>query len=178
MVQEGIRRITMRRIAECVEYSPTLLYRLFANKDDLMDHLIARGYEEVRALYASVLERTDLSPAETLRQILTEYIDYALAHPNHYRMYFDTSTISRIGDHLELKHGRVTYVVFQVWLDAIEACQECGEYRNRDPYDVFQTVWSRVHGLISLRLQHTDFQWMPLERHLEEALDLPAEDQE
>ena len=40
-VQEGIGRVTMRRIAAGVDYAPTVLYRLFANKADLIDHLIA-----------------------------------------------------------------------------------------------------------------------------------------
>jgi len=31
-VQEGIERVTMRRIAASVDYAPTVLYRLFANK--------------------------------------------------------------------------------------------------------------------------------------------------
>jgi hypothetical protein len=29
-----------------------------------------------------------------------------------------------------------------------------------------------MHGLISLRLQHPEMTWMPLEQHLKEALDL------
>jgi len=41
--REGVENVTMRRIAARVEYAPTLLYRLFANKNDLMDNLIARG---------------------------------------------------------------------------------------------------------------------------------------
>ena len=42
-VTEGAQHVTMRRIASAIEYAPTVLYRLFANKDDLMDHLIVRG---------------------------------------------------------------------------------------------------------------------------------------
>jgi hypothetical protein len=35
---------------------------------------------------------------------------------------------------------------------------------------VFQVLWSRVHGLISLRLQHPQMTWMPVAQHLETVL--------
>ena len=59
--RDGIDQVTMRRIAASIDYAPTVLYRLFANKADLMDHLIARGYSGVRLGYEKVLE-TDVKP--------------------------------------------------------------------------------------------------------------------
>ena len=56
-VREGIEQVTMRRIAASIDYAPTVLYRLFANKADLTDHLIARGYNGVRDQYDAVLSK-------------------------------------------------------------------------------------------------------------------------
>ncbi len=171
-VREGIEQVTMRRIAASVDYTPTLLYRLFANKVDLLDHLIARGYKGVRKQYAVVLQQQGLSSQARLESILLTYVDYALTHPNHYKMWFDTSSIRREGRQLLMNHGRLEYVVFQVWLDCIGSCQADGMFAGLDPLHIFQLLWSRVHGVISLRLQHPDLPWMPLDDHLKELLTL------
>ena len=171
-VREGIDQVTMRRVAASIEYAPTVLYRLFKNKADLLDHLIARGYEGVREQYATVLRQRSLGPEAMLRGILSTYVDYALSHPNHYRMWFDTSSV-RLEKHLlRMTHGRLEYVVFQAWIDGVESCQKVGLFGGWDSFEVFQVLWSRIHGLISLRLQHPELPWMPVDQQLEEVLNL------
>jgi AcrR family transcriptional regulator len=173
-VREGIAQVTMRRIAASIDYAPTVLYRLFANKADLLDHLIARGYKGVKGQYDVVLQKQGLGPKAMLEGIISTYIDYAVSHPNHYRMWFDTSSLQLDGRQLCMKHGRLEYVVFRVWIDGIESCQADGMFKGWDSLDVFQVLWSRVHGLISLRLQHPDLPWMPVARHLDEVLELAS----
>jgi len=87
-------------------------------------------------------------------------------------MWFDTGSIFRHGRQLRMTHGRLKFIVFQVWLDCIEACQRDGLFTKSASLDVFQILWSRVHGLISLRLQHPDLPWMPVTKQLEEVLSL------
>lgn len=171
---KGAQHVTMRRIASAIDYAPTVLYRLFANKDDLMDHLIVRGYAGVRSRYEEVMSNTELGPLEKLAAILSVYCGYALDHPNHYQMWFATSNISMEKGRLKMQHGRLEFEVFQTWLDCIQACRAAGHFAGRDQLQVFQVLWSRVHGVISLRLQHQDFGWISAEKHLEESLDLTS----
>lgn len=169
---EGASHVTMRRIASRIEYAPTVLYRLFANKNDLMDHLIVRGYEGVQRRYELGMNRTDLEPLQKLAAVLSAYCSYALDHPNHYHMWFASGRISLEKWQLKMRHGRLEFTVFQAWFDCIEACRAAGLFPGRDRYRVFQVLWSRMHGVISLRLQHPDFRWPPAEEHLAEALDI------
>ena len=175
-VNEGIGQVTMRRIASRIEYAPTVLYRLFRNKNDLMDNLITRGYRGVRDQYKKVLKRKNQDPMEALKRILQAYITYALGHPNHYQMWFDTGRLRQEGRLLKMSHGRLEYMVFQTWLDRIAACQTAGLLPEGDPLEVFQILWSRVHGLISLRIQHPTYAWMPVGQHLNTVLDLHHEE--
>ena len=168
--RDGIGQVTMRRIAASIDYAPTVLYRLFANKADLMDHLIARGYSGVRLGYEKVLETESLDSKAKLEGILAAYVDYALSHPNHYRMWFGSSLLLVQNQQLLMTHGRLKFVVFQAWLDRIEDCKAEGMFNGWDSMDVFQVLWSRVHGLISLRLQHPRMEWMPVARHVETIL--------
>jgi AcrR family transcriptional regulator len=172
VAREGVRRVTMRRIAAAVGYAPTVLYRLFDSKADLMDHLITRGYEGVRRRYEEVPEQPTALAA--LRALLLAYVVYALEHRNHYGMWFNTGVLRLVDGRMRMRHGRIEYTVFQTWLERIEACQAEGSFPDRPAQDVFQTLWARVHGLISLRLQHPEYPWPPPERHLDEVLGLPA----
>lgn len=174
IAQEGTKQVTMRRIAAGIDYAPTVLYRLFANKADLMDHLIARGYAGVRERYRAVMRRRHRGPEARLAGILAAYVEYALAHPNHYRMWFETGSASFDGQHLHMQHGRLAFVVFRTWLDCIEACQAIGMYPGWNAMEAFQVLWTRVHGLIALRLQHPGLPWLPLASQLDEVLDLRA----
>lgn len=174
MVSEGVRHITMRRIASMVEYAPTVLYRLFANKDDLMDHLIARGYRGVRRRYEEALGSAGGDPLARLTAVLDAYTGYALSHPSHYRMWFETSQVRVEEGIMKMSHGRLEYVVFQQWIDAIEDCRRQGLFPGLDALQVFQVLWARVHGLISLRLKSPAFPWLPVEQHLSRVLDLSA----
>jgi AcrR family transcriptional regulator len=171
--REGIQHLTMRRIAAAVDYSPTVLYRLFDSKADLMDHLITRGYEGVRRDYEKTLKREHDTPLAALQSLLLTYATYALDHPNHYRTWFGTGLLSTDGESLRMRHGRVEYTVFQTWFDLIEGCRAAGGFAGRTAHEVFQVLWARVHGLISLRMQHPDLGWMPLEEHLDQVLALP-----
>ena len=78
---EGYERVTMRRIAEAIEYSPTTIYNHFKDKDDLVNALC---HEEFAQLLAVVDVRAPAGdPVEWIRQIGAAYAAFGLANPNH-----------------------------------------------------------------------------------------------
>ena len=81
-------------------------------------------------------------------------------------MWFETSSVVLEKRQLQMNHGRLKFIVFQTWLDSIKDCKADGMFKGWDTMDLFQVLWSRVHGLISLRLQHTDMSWMPVGQHV------------
>lgn len=173
-VKDGYRNVSMRKIAERIEYSPTTIYRLFRNKAEVMDHLIAAGYRSVYRRYEEILARRPASPLETLNLIITEYVRYALEHPNHYELWFSTGELTRIENQLRMRHGGTSYHVYQAWLDRIDECKTERLLPQRDTLVLFQLIWGTVHGMISLRIHHRRFPWLPPERHVKETLALLA----
>jgi len=168
--RDGYSNVSMRKIAEKIEYSPTTIYRLFRDKADVVDHLIADGYRQVYKKYEEILGRRSDSPLETLNMIIAEYVTFALDNPNHYKLWFETSEIRFVDDHLRMRHGRTSYRVYHVWLERIDECKAAGLLPDRDTLTLFQLIWGSVHGMISLRIHHPDFPWLPLETHVEELL--------
>lgn len=171
-VKDGYQNVSMRKLAERIEYSPTTIYRLFRNKTDLMEQVLAQGYRGVRERYEAVLADRPESPIETLQLIIIEYVRFALEHPNHYQLWSASGQLRLVDDHVEMRHGATTYQVYQVWLDLIDEGRRQGLLLDMDTLVLLQLIWGAVHGLISLRIHHPDFPWLPLDRHLDELLAL------
>lgn len=171
-IQDGYEHVSMRKIAEKIEYSPTTLYRLFRDKSDIVDQLIAEGYRGVYERYDEILADRPASPLETLNRIIETYVTFGLEHPNHYQLWFATSEIRMVDGELQMRHGGVSYHVYHVWLDLIEECKQAGRFPNEDTLVLFQLIWGAVHGMISLRIHHPSFPWLPVDRHVREQLSL------
>jgi AcrR family transcriptional regulator len=166
-VADGYRNVSMREIARRIEYSPTTIYRLFKNKDEIMEELIAQGYVGVYQRYQEIIAREGDDPLATLEEIIRSYIEFALANPRHYELWFATSRIEVVDAQLHMHHGNARYKVYHVWLDHIEECQRRGLLADTDTLTLFQLIWAAVHGVISLRLHHPGFPWLPLQSHID-----------
>src|SRR5687768_11247739 len=101
---DGYERVTMRRIAEAIEYSPTTIYNHFKDKDDLVDALC---HEEFRQLLGAVdLAAPARDPVDWIRQIGAAYAAFGTANPNHYRFMFMTPVHE---DHHPSEPGRQSF---------------------------------------------------------------------
>lgn len=168
--KDGYQNVSMRKIAKEIEYSTTVIYSLFRDKSEIIDQLIAEGYRGVYRRYEEILAHRPDSPLETLNSIITEYVAFALENPNHYGLWFATSEIRVVDGQLRMRHGGRSYHVYHVWLDRIDECKAEGLLPDRDTLTLFQLIWGSVHGLISLRIHHPHFPWLPLEQHVKELL--------
>src|SRR5437667_7394080 len=84
-VNEGYENVSMRRIAEKIDYSPTTIYLYFEDKGDLLFQISEETFSKLASKSESLLEEmTD--PVATLRKIERAYVEFGLKHPNHYRV--------------------------------------------------------------------------------------------
>jgi len=85
---EGYEAVTMRRIAERIEYSPTAIYFHFKDKEALMGKLCAVDFHTLAMQFTKIAKVAD--PVERLRRIGHAYAEFAAEYPNHYRLMFMT----------------------------------------------------------------------------------------
>ena len=171
IAREGRDQVTVRRLAAAVEYAPTVLYRLFGSKGEVFEALVERGLAGLRAGADEVMARPGLAPAERLAALVRAHVDHALAHPETYRLAFELGDVRLEDGAPRLHHGRRSEPVFAAWLETIDQGRATGLWAGEERLEIFQTLWSRVHGLIGLRLQHRWYPWPPLERQLATVLD-------
>jgi AcrR family transcriptional regulator len=88
--ERGIDAVTMRAIADRIEYTPTAIYHHFRDKEALISELCDRDYRALAHHFQTVAQIED--PVERFRRLGQAYVEFALAHPNHYRFMFMTSS--------------------------------------------------------------------------------------
>jgi AcrR family transcriptional regulator len=149
VLKEGFEGLTMRKIADAIEYAPGTIYLYFENRDDIAAELTQRGFEEL--LRAVAPAGTIADPAERLERIGDHYIKFAVEHPETYRLIFMESYTT---DLLEAKGGSAAgQQALQFLIDAFDQLRAQKRLATDAPSSQLADVfWSAVHGIASLKL--------------------------
>lgn len=84
--EEGLEGLSIRKIAQRIEYSPAIIYHYFENKDDIIDQLLHQGYQNIlRALGAAKTPSND--PKRNIEEATRGYVAMALQHRNYYEAF-------------------------------------------------------------------------------------------
>jgi AcrR family transcriptional regulator len=83
IAKEGLDNLSIRKIARQIEYSPSVIYNYFKEKEELVNTIMRSGYMKIiNAVSASDLE--NLSPREKLAEMSRNYIEEALKMPDEF----------------------------------------------------------------------------------------------
>ena len=150
---EGYENVTMRRVAEAIEYSPTTIYLHFEDKDDLVEALCREDFG--RLLEALSLLPPAADPIEAIRQLGHAYVGFAVNNPNHFRFMFMTP------HHKDEPHGPADpgWQSFGALLEAVERAIRAGLLRPIAPLTAAQILWMNVHGVASALVTLPPAQW-------------------
>ena len=166
-IEDGYESVTMRRIAERIEYSPTTIYLHFRDKDELFHAVCEETFRELRDRLAR-LARRRLSPRAFLREGLRLYVDFGLKHPGHYTLTFTQSPARKPGVEYENSIGKQA---FDYLRNAVAACVEAGALPRLDVDATAQSLWAAAHGLVSLLIAHEGFPFVARRTLIDHTID-------
>jgi AcrR family transcriptional regulator len=148
-VEDGFSNVSIRKIAERIEYSPATIYLYFADKDSILFALHDEGF---RALFTRQREVARLKdPAERLKRFMETYVEFALDAPEYYDLMFILFTpVPKILKSAEWRYGRRAYQMLRA---TVVECQEKGLLRQFDPDAASLGIWGGVHGVVSLLIR-------------------------
>ena len=84
---EGYQQLSMRRLAEKIEYSPTTIYLHFKDKAELFECVCEQTFTQLSEIFAPIV-RSASGPLEALRNCCRAYIVFGLEHPDQYTVAF------------------------------------------------------------------------------------------
>jgi AcrR family transcriptional regulator len=167
-VEHGYDAVTMRKIAEKIEYSPTAIYQYFTDKESLVQELCASDFLGLAESFGRLAAIGD--PIERLRRMGEAYVQFARSNPNQYRFMFMVPhphhtwhSQERQGDRGNPNRDAYTFLKWTC-SQAIEQGRVRADLG--DPDVAAQLVWGAMHGIIALQIAMADDEWVawqPLE---------------
>lgn len=95
--REGWQAVTIRRVAEEIEYSPPTIYEYFASKEQIVIELLREGFRQMLADMRAARD-AHADPVEAVVAMGTAYWKFALKHPEmHVGMHGETAFEACIG---------------------------------------------------------------------------------
>jgi AcrR family transcriptional regulator len=152
--REGVEGVTMRALADAIEYSPPVIYAHFRDKDAIIRELCNR---QIRGLAQAFSTFGALDPVERLRRIGYAYTDFAVQHPSHFRFLFLTE--HALPDELGDDPEQNAYAFLkQTVKDGLAA----GVFRAgyTDAEEIAQLCWGSAHGLVALHNIKAEASWI------------------
>lgn len=172
-VREGYEAVTMRRIADRIEYSPTAIYFHFRDKETLLREICDADFLTLAHSIAEAGRIDD--PIARLKATGLAYVRFGLEFPNHYQLMFMTPH-PPLGDDHALERGNPeedAYAFLKGTIeDAIARDLFLPDFTDADL--IAQTVWAGVHGVISLQIAKCNDSWVdwrPLEARAQVMID-------
>jgi len=146
--------VSVRSIAEAVGVTPPSIYLHFDDKDALIYAVCELQFAKLDRVIEQAEAGVD-DPVECLRRRGRAYIQFGVAHPEHYRiLLMGKADITRE----DFEAGNVPGITsFLALVANVQACIDAGAFAPRDPMLVACGLWSTVHGITSLRITMPGF---------------------
>ena len=173
-VEHGYDAVTMRKVAERIEYSPTAIYVHFRDKLSLMRELCDHDFLQLANSFQRLFRVED--PFERLRRCGMAYVQFAMEHPNQYRLMFMTPHPPEMDDSSSLERGNPQQDAYAMVVSLVRDGLEKGIFRPglKDAELLAQTLWSGLHGIVALHLVMAKdkwVEWRPLRKRAELMVD-------
>jgi AcrR family transcriptional regulator len=144
LMREGTTALSMRRIAQLVGCSTTVLYTMFGNKQGLVDELYLRGLDMMRQALEAVPRSDDY-----IYTLCDTYRNFALAHSTYYAIIFLKIMPEYTPSKANLQLGEKS---LQILIDGIRSCVAPRSITEEEAWEIARIIWATIHGHVSLEL--------------------------
>lgn len=148
VAKEGLQGLSIRKITKGIDYSPSIVYHYFKDKNEIIEILLSKGYNRIVSSIGS-LTRNEEEPEKEMKEALTKYINAALEFPKEYKA-FVLNEDPNILKKTALLHKDVsqTSQTMKMLCDNIERGIRIGRFRDCDVELMAQIIWTSTFGLI------------------------------
>ncbi|WP_371025406.1 TetR/AcrR family transcriptional regulator (plasmid) [Paraclostridium ghonii] len=148
IINEGYSKLSIRKIASKIDYSPAFIYNYFENKADIVNSIWKKNAYKIITTMSN-LNLNSNNEVENTKHIYKTYINLILENPEEYRaimfndiegingFYFDFTKEEK--ENLRIKNIKKHY----------DKCLELGILRNIDTEKYAFFSWISITGLIT-----------------------------
>ncbi len=148
-LKRGFESVSIRSIADVIEYSPAIIYRYFRDKNEIFYALQGEAFKAFNTYTLEVEAVVD--PFERLIALARKYLEFSVRFDRYYTIMFIAESPSFNENATDWKEGSHTYGQLT---RTIEACKASGRFQQVDTRVLSFSIWSYMHGMCSLALRN------------------------
>ncbi|GAB3248274.1 hypothetical protein GCM10027347_04450 [Larkinella harenae] len=149
-LENGFEKVSIRNIADAIEYSPATIYLYYKDKNELLYALHQIAFQKMVGEFQEALQRTN--PFERLVEMGRQYFQFAFENPELFDlMFIMTAPMDALACRDDVwDEGKVA---FNLLVKCVQDCIDAGLFRPQDPEIAAMMIWSSVHGYTALFLR-------------------------
>lgn len=146
-VEQGYEHVTIRKIAEIIQYSPTTVYLYFKDKNEILYNLHQLGFQKMAEYNHSLFDIRN--PLLRLHKMGENYLRFGLENPEFYElMFISKAPMETLQDMKCDWEG--SDMALDVLKNILSECMEKKMIAKADVNTLALAIWGMVHGLVSL----------------------------
>jgi AcrR family transcriptional regulator len=169
--RDGYESVSMRKIADRIEYSPTTIYLYFKDKTDLLNQICEETFANLIKDWRKIENVAD-DPLTGLRKAMRAYVEFGLKYPNHYEITFVNPIADYLGEDEHPFEGSMGQKAFEHLVHNVARTMEAGQLKKDDVATVSQVIWAMGHGIVSLLNSHKDFPFVPKNKLIDGSIEM------
>ncbi|MDX2047780.1 MAG: TetR/AcrR family transcriptional regulator [Chitinophagaceae bacterium] len=150
-MEEGFEKVSIRKIADLIEYSPTTVYLYFKDKNEILFNLHDIGFQKLQEVNRNLDDIKN--PLLRLHKMGENYLHFGMNNPEYYDlMFIQKAPMEALldMDACEWKNGDAAICRLK---DTLAECMEQGYILKGDVNVVAMSIWGMVHGLVSIAIR-------------------------
>ena len=144
----GYEKVSIRNIADEIEYSPATIYLYYKDKNELLFALHQLGFAKMVEAFQPLLILTD--PFEKLVEMGRSYIRFAVQNPELFDLMF---IMTAPMDKLDKEDWVEGDQAFGLLVQVVQECMNSGVFRKHNVQATAMMIWSAIHGYTALFLR-------------------------
>ena len=145
--EDGWQALSMRKIADKIEYTAPIIYEYFANKEGILFELTRKGYIILGQEVKKAMQQ-DAEPTKQLETMWIAYWNFAFEHKELYQLMYgvEMNCCYRKNEFPEAE------LSMNLFFEKIKEVMTAENPKKDFVFRKFYTFWSVIHGLISINL--------------------------
>jgi AcrR family transcriptional regulator len=152
-VAEGYQNVSIRKIADRIEYSPAAIYSYFPSKDDIFFALAEEGFHLLFESHCPDESPGGVpqEPIDRVRAAFWHFYQFSRKHPEYFALMFVDRSVPRI-THLRERFSFISSMKERL-TGLIAAAVDAGQFpKDSDPHTVFRILSTATMGAAVVRL--------------------------
>ncbi len=147
-IENGFEKVSIRNIADAIEYSPATIYLYFKDKNELLFALHQQGFQKMVAEFQPIFLLND--PFARMVAMGRAYIKFAIDNPELFDLMFIMTAPMDAGDDDDWVEGDRA---FGLLTQVVQDCIDASVFRKQDVRVAAMMIWSGIHGYTALFLR-------------------------